>query len=163
MSDSLTTTDVQGDEADTSVDLGPQDNQAGEDTLSGTDGEDTLVSDEGNDDLTGGDGNDTLEGGGNDALGAGSGDVTLVGGTGDDVFHVSAMGNFVVQDFGAEHDKLHFDAQATGLHDLGDLLAHVTAIEQTHVGVIVHFGDTGSITLVGLSLGNLSVHIAEVS
>jgi Ca2+-binding RTX toxin-like protein len=74
------------------------DNNAGDDTVTGTNDDDRIVGGTGNDNLNGGIGNDIISGGpgsdiiaggpGNDTIDPGSGNDTVFGGAGDDIISI---------------------------------------------------------------------------
>ncbi|MFV1462742.1 calcium-binding protein [Phaeobacter sp. JH57H2] len=145
------------------------DGSAGNDVINGGAGEDTLVGDDGNDTLRGGDGDDNLQGGnGVDELRGGAGDDVVNGGAGADMMYVS-LGNDTM-DGGADDDTfiLRDDSGATlingfttgdklnveglGYNDLADVLA---IAYQTSAGVVLDIDADTTVTLAGLTLGDL--------
>lgn len=95
--------------------------------------------------ITGGGGADTLIGTGND---------TLAGGAGADVFGFTGVGHYVISDFDTAGDALVFDV--AGIGNLGELKARVTSVVATSTGISYNFGPDASVTLVGLSVDDLT-------
>ncbi len=142
----------------------------GNDTLRGADGHDRLDGGTGRDRVFGGDGNDRLVGGsqadrlygenghdmifgqgGNDRLDGGRGNDVLVGGGGADVF-VFSSGHDVVRDFGG-NDVLDLSS-ARGIRGYWDLTHQ--HMSETDTGIVIEAAGGNSITLLGLSLEDLS-------
>lgn len=123
----------------------------GNDILKGGDGNDILKGGDGNDDLDGQEGTDKLFGGaGDDILRAGGsvpvdfvkkeGDFDrLNGGDGKDTFGFYGLGNFEVTDFTLGEDRLFFDSEILGVHDVPTLLSYITKI--TDHGKVARIGD----------------------
>ena len=143
------------------------DGSYGDDELSGSWGDDDIYADEGDDDLYGGQGDDVLDGAegddylnggdGNDLLWAGFGQDVLVGGRGSDAFGFYAPGDFLIDDFNVFSDILLFDSETTGIYNIDDLIDAVTDIEESDIGVVIDFGYTASITLVGVYENDLDL------
>jgi len=116
----------------------------GQDDFLGGDNNDHFQGNDGNN-LNGGDGNDHLYGSvgddtlisgiGDDTLHAGYGHDDLTGGEGSDHFSFYAVGNFTVQDFDSSADLLIFETQATGIHNLDELVSLISDSEDTSEGV----------------------------
>lgn len=132
---------------------------AGDDVLRGDAGGDRLVGQAGKDTLRGGGGSDHLDGGqgldrlfgdaGADRLDGGTGKNLLKGGAGADVFVHAAAGSDRIRDFRDDLDTLELDS---GLWD-GDLNRREvirTYAEETRRGVVLDFGDGGTVTVLGL-------------
>lgn len=111
-----------------------------------------ISGDLGDQNITGGGGNDTLMGGG--------GNDTLVGGSGSDVFGVTGLGNFTIGDLGTT-DKLAF--KLAGANDLNQLAGMLTAVELTSTGMVAHFGEGLTITLVGISAGDITAGMFQLT
>lgn len=95
-------------------------------------------------------------------LHAGFGRDDLTGGEGSDIFSFYAAGDFTVQDFDRSTDLLAIESGTTGLHDMEDLLAVISSIEDSNEGVIIRFiNDIASVTLVGLDQSDLSAGIVK--
>lgn len=138
--------------------------RGGGDTLNGGDGDDIIEGGDGNDEINGEKGSDILIGGaGHDVLHAGFGLDDLMGGEGGDIFSFYAAGDFTIQDFDGSTDLLAIESGIiTGLHDMEDLLAVISSIEDSNEGVIVRFiNDIASVTLVGLDQSDLSATIVK--
>jgi hypothetical protein len=135
----------------------------GDDTLNGGSGNDIIEGGDGNDEINGEKGDDVLIGGtGHDILHAGFGRDDLTGGEGSDIFSFYAAGGFTVQDFDRSTDLLAIESGTTGLHDMEDLLAVISSIEDSNEGVIIRFiNDIASVTLVGLDQSDLSASIVK--
>jgi Ca2+-binding RTX toxin-like protein len=112
-----------------------------------------LAGDASNQKLIGGDGNDTLIGGG--------GRDTLQGGAGKDVFAVNAFGHYTINDFRPGQDLLAFPIQ--GIDSIEKLLPFVSNVEQTATGLFIGFGPNLSITLVGVTAGQLTADMFKFS
>jgi len=112
-----------------------------------------LPADSSSQSLTGGDGNDTLiANGGND---------TLQGGAGKDIFAINAFGHYTITDFKPGQDLLTFPVQ--GIDSIEELLPFVSNVEQTATGLSIHFGPNLSITLVGMTAGQLTADMFRFS
>jgi Ca2+-binding RTX toxin-like protein len=127
----------------------------GDDRLFGGRGADLLHGGEGRDVLRGGAGDDFLFGGaGDDRILAGAGGDTLAGGVGSDVFQLGRLsGDDVILDFNEGEqgrDRIRLDRS-----EFGDFAAIVDASRQVGDDLIIEGAD-GSLTLVGLSLADLS-------
>ena len=110
--------------------------------------------DNGNQNITGGSGADTLVGGG--------GNDTLVGGSGADTF-VLKGGNSIVTigDFSkSQGDKLVF--QYPGLTSIDQLVKAVSFIQETPTGLTVSFGSELTITLVGLTIADVTSDLSFI-
>ncbi|WP_374375081.1 Ig-like domain-containing protein [Dongia sp.] len=138
---------IEGGEGDDILEGGEDDDTLkgglGDDLLMGNAGIDALAGDEGDDVLDGGEGTDTLDGG--------AGKDELAGGAGDDMFlyHQGGFGADTIADFQAG-DKLGFDRSLFG--DAEDVLDHA---EQVGDDVVITLDGANSITLVGVTLGDL--------
>ncbi len=134
----------------------------GSDLLQGGDARDTLVGGSGADTLRGHDGWDTLlggwgddrlyAGGGNDQLDGGGGDDLLVGYGGADSFVFRNQGgNDTVEGYVIGTDRLVLDEALWG----GDLSPDWSVIKahgtRTNDGVLLDFGDGGTLLLAGLT------------
>ncbi|MBL8500109.1 MAG: hemolysin expression modulating protein [Nitrosomonas sp.] len=99
--------------------------------LSGGDGDDDLDGGPGTEKLFGGSGNDILRAGGSVPvnLAKGEGDFDrLNGGPGNDIFGFYGLGNFEISDFTLGEDRLFFDSEILGVHDVPTLLSYITNI-----------------------------------
>lgn len=139
---------------------------SGHDEIRGGGGNDTLKGGAGNGILNGGDGNDDLDGqegteklfggAGDDILRAGHGYDRLNGGTGNDTFGFYALGHFEISDFTLGEDRLFFDSEILGIHNLEKLLSYKTnIIDNGNSGFTVEFGPNASIELVGINLSSI--------
>ena len=131
----------------------------GNDTLSGGGGNDHLHGGPAWDLLDGGSGHDTLIGGtGNDTLVGGTGDDRLVAGLGADVFvFAPGHGNDVVVDFETlGGDRLDLRGLGLSLADLDLGNAAGGRAVQAGATVVIATSDDSSITLAGLTLGDLA-------
>lgn len=138
---------IEGGEGDDVLDGGEDD-----DALNGGLGDDVLTGNAGIDDLAGGEGDDLLDGGaGADTLDGGAGKDELSGGEGGDVFlyHQGGFGADTIADFQAG-DTLGFDRSLFG--DAEDVLDHA---EQVGDDVVITLDGANSITLVGVTLGDI--------
>ena len=135
------------------------------DGLFGGTGDDTLNGESGNDRFFGETGNDLIDGGtGSDTIGGGAGFDTLIGGEGDDLLlgnfnadrfvFADAHGNDTIGDFAADNVFEKIDLSGvSAITDLADLTSnHMT---QAGVNVVIDTGSGNSITLNGVSLGDL--------
>jgi|CXWL01.1.fsa_nt_gi Ca2+-binding RTX toxin-like protein len=140
---------------------------SGHDEIRGGSGNDTLKGGAGNGILNGGDGNDDLDGqegteklfggAGDDILRAGHGYDRLNGGTGNDTFGFYALGHFEISDFTLGEDRLFFDSEILGIHNLEKLLSYKTnIIDNGNIGFTVEFGPNASIELVGINLSSIT-------
>ena len=139
--------DLDGGDGDDVLDGGEDD-----DVLKGGLGDDVLTGAAGIDSLGGGEGDDVLDGGeGDDTLDGGAGNDDLAGGDGTDafVYHQGGFGADAIADFQAG-DVLGFDRSLFG--DAEDVLEHA---DQVGDDVIIILDGGNSITLLGLSLGEL--------
>jgi Ca2+-binding RTX toxin-like protein len=96
--------------------------------------------------LIGGSGNDTLVGGG--------GRDTLTGGDGSDKFGFVDAGHFTISDFDIASDRLSFGISV--VNSVSELASHITSVERTEDGFTVYFNDVASITLVGVSVEDIT-------
>lgn len=148
----------------------------GNDEIEGGGGNDILREGLGNGILNGGDGNDDLDGGpGTEKLFGGNGDDILRtggtapapgqvgdydrlnGGAGDDTFYFYGVGHFQIADFTLSEDRLVFDSEILGMHQLDQLLPYITSYDDKgDSGFTVHFGPTASIELVGVNLHSIT-------
>lgn len=139
---------------------------SGHDEIRGGGGNDILKGGAGNGILNGGDGNDDLDGqegteklfggAGDDILRAGHGYDRLNGGTGNDTFGFYALGHFEISDFTLGEDRLFFDSEILGIHNLEKLLSYKTnIIDNGNSGFTVEFGPNASIELVGINLSSI--------
>lgn len=170
-----------GDALDNFIQAGP-----GNDELEGNDGNDELLGGDGNDIIDGDSGNDILDGqGGTDKLFGGLGDdILLAGGSGDnpqlnrdqlqgdprnldgsviggepgnDIFGFYDLGFYRVNDFVPGEDLLFFDAEKTGIDNIGTLVGLISDIDQRDDGVTVHFGSNAAwIDLVGVNINDIT-------
>lgn len=101
--------------------------------------------------ITGGSGNDTLVGGG--------GNDTLDGGAGSDIFGFNAKGNYTVNF--ATGDKLAFQVQ--DVNSLEQLYPLVSNGYEKDGNVTFEFVDQSSITLVGVSVSDLTADMIKFS
>ncbi|MDO8995174.1 MAG: M10 family metallopeptidase [Sediminibacterium sp.] len=125
--------------------------------LRGNEQDNLLTGNAGNDDLDGQRGDDMLLGGnGNDILRAGYGHDILDGGAGRDIFGFYAPGYFQISDLTIGEDNLFFDEEKIGISNLNDLVGNITNISQKDDGVIVEFGPSASIELVGINLNDIN-------
>lgn len=130
----------------------------GDDDIYGADGDDDLYGDHGDDILDGAEGDDYLNGGdGDDLLWAGFGQDELVGGRGSDAFGFYAPGDFIINDFNVFSDMLLFDSETTGIYNVDNLIDAVSDIEDSEIGVVIDFGHTATITLVGVCQDDLDL------
>ncbi|MEZ5716444.1 MAG: calcium-binding protein [Paracoccaceae bacterium] len=142
----------------------------GDDTLRGTGGFDTVIGNVGSDAVYGGAQADYVDGGsGNDTVYGGGGYDTVVGGTGNDLLtgnynadtfvFADGDGQDTITDFealnGAERIDLSGVTAITGLADLELSSATSGAAIQVGADVVIDTGDGNSITLLGVSLGDL--------
>lgn len=104
-----------------------------------------VVGDNANQDISGGSGNDTLVGG--------SGNDTLTGGDGSDAFGFIGIGHFTISGFGSG-DSLNFDVE--GINSLEDLIPLVTGVVESESGVTFQFGESASITLLGVTAADVT-------
>ncbi len=123
------------------------------DTIKGGGGIDWLFGNDGNDNIYGDAGNDILFGGrGNDFLYGGAGNDILRGGTGSDtfVFGAGGIGNDTIDDFDLVQDQLTIDSSyASSMAELAALASNVNG------ALVIDFGNGDTITLEGLSTGDL--------
>mmetsp|Transcript_23217 Transcript_23217/g.39857 ORF Transcript_23217/g.39857 Transcript_23217/m.39857 type:complete len:522 (+) Transcript_23217:256-1821(+) len=142
----------------------------GNDGLFGDFGNDTLYGEDGNDRFFGASGNDLIFGGAdNDTINGGSGFDTIDGGTGDDIMFgrfnadrfvfVDGHGNDTIGDFNAlnNFERIDFSGLST-INSLADLnVGSATLGAATQVGgnVVIDTGGGNSITLSGVTLGDL--------
>ena len=132
---------------------------AGDDMLRGDGGSDRLFGQAGKDTLRGGGGSDHLDGGqgldrlfgdaGADRLDGGTGKNLLKGGAGADVFAHAAAGTDRIRDFRDDLDRLELDS-ALWDGDLNRREVIRTYAEETRRGVVLDFGDGGTVTVLGL-------------
>lgn len=122
---------------------------AGSVRIAGTAGA-MVTSDIGDQNIIGGGGNDTLIGGG--------GSDTLTGGVGDDVFGFVRLGHFTIEDFGTG-DSIAFNVP--WMHSLNDLLPYLTRVTETPQSLSLEFGGDFSLTLVGVSAGELTADMIK--
>ena len=133
--------------------------KAGNDTLKGWKGDDSLLGGDGNDSLLGADGHDTIYGGtGKDTLVGGDGDDLLTGGLQADTFvFTDGFGNDTIADFAstwnAEKIDLSGVAAITGFTDLSN-----NHMSQVGSDVVIDDGAGNTITLAGVTLGDLDVN-----
>lgn len=128
----------------------------GGDVLRGEDGDDVLYGDAGHDTLRGDADNDRLYGGtGKDRLIGGAGNDTLTGDENTDTFvFADGFGEDLITDFAALNDAERIDlAGVSAITDFADLLAH--HMSQTGADVLIDDGAGNTITLLGVSLGDL--------
>ncbi|KMW57774.1 Alkaline phosphatase [Candidatus Rhodobacter oscarellae] len=137
----------------------------GNDTLEGGNGNDTLNGEGDNDTVSGGAGNDLLIGADgddflvgwldNDTLDGGAGNDLMNGEGGSDVFvFFDGHGSDTIQGFEATNDLEDIDlAGVAGLTSFAQMVA-TNAITQVGGDVVIDTG-TGTITLAGVSLGDL--------
>lgn len=130
--------------------------ETGNDIAYGGDDDDRLFGGGGNDWLEGGDGNDSMRGDADfDTLIGGAGNDTLLGNFNADTF-VFADGHGVdeITDFEATNQFEKIDLSAvTAITDVTDLISnHATQVSSD---VVIDTGSGNSITLLGVSLGDL--------
>jgi len=133
--------------------------EGGNDTLKGGAGNGILKGGDGNDDLDGQEGTEKLFGGnGDDILRVGDGYDRLNGGAGNDTFGFYGAGHFEISDFTLGEDRLFFDSNILGIHQLSELVTFITGItDNGDNGFTVEFvGGAATIELVGVNLSNLS-------
>ncbi|GHG92975.1 calcium-binding protein [Pseudodonghicola xiamenensis] len=125
------------------------DGGAGNDILRGQAGQDTLLGGAGDDALYGGAGRDTLDGG--------VGDDTLTGGNGADTFVFSGtdFGADVVTDFNAGSASSSVDLIELSTEAFADWSAVSAASAQVGSDVVISYDASNSITLLGVTLGDL--------
>jgi len=110
---------------------------AGHDKLLGGDGNDALFGNKGNDSLLGGLGKDTLDGGqGNDKLSGGFGIDMFIFGKNE--------GDDVIRDFEAGRDLIDLGGQT------------YTVVEGTDGDAVLELSGGGSVTLLGISIGDIN-------
>ncbi|OYU31999.1 MAG: hypothetical protein CFE39_05395 [Comamonadaceae bacterium PBBC2] len=110
-----------------------------------------ISGDQANQKIIGGAGRDTILGGG--------GTDTITGGSGADVFGFSKLsGNMIITDFQVGVDKLGFGGTITSVSDLAPKF---TGLTQNADGVTLSFGSDASITLVGVSVEQLSLDMLK--
>lgn len=156
---------------------------AGNDELEGEGGDDILREGLGNGILEGGDGNDDLDGqegteklfggAGDDILRAGgtipantpvppgqpAGDYDrLSGGDGNDTFGFYGFGSFEVTDFQIDQDRLFFDSEILGIHDVSELTSYITHIDDRgDSGFTAEFiGGAASIQLTNVNINAIT-------
>jgi len=126
------------------------------DSLDGGAGNDTVRGNSGNDTLYGGDGADFVAGGiGDDLLNGGLGNDTQIGGLGNDTFiFANGFGQDLILDFEATNDLEKIDLQlVSSIVSYADLAAN--HMSQVGANVIIDAGGGHTITLSGVSLGDL--------
>lgn len=134
----------------------------GNDILKGGEGNDIVDGDSGDDDLDGQEGTDELFGGpGNDILRGGHGHDQMYGGEGNDIFGFYALGFYRVHDFSLSEDHLFFDADKTGIDNLGILLDLISDVDDRgDAGFTVLFGDPDNpvswIDIVGVNVNQIT-------
>jgi Ca2+-binding RTX toxin-like protein len=112
-----------------------------------------VAGDNANQNISGGFGDDTLVGGG--------GSDTLVGGYGADRFGLTGGGTTIVGDFKkSQGDKLAF--QFAGISTTEQLVGAVTDIRDTPNGLFVSFGVHGAVTLVGISIADITADMVQL-
>lgn len=126
------------------------DGGAGDDILRGQAGQDTLLGGAGEDALYGGAGRDTLDGG--------AGDDTLTGGAGVDTFVFSGtdFGADVITDFDAGSGTSSVDLIELSTAAFADWSAVSAASAQVGSDVVISYDASTSITLLGVTLGDLN-------
>jgi Ca2+-binding RTX toxin-like protein len=98
---------------------------------------------------------------GADTLVGGGGSDTLVGGYGADRFGLTGGGTTIVGDFNkAQGDKLAF--QFAGISTTEQLVGAVTDIRDTPNGLFVSFGIHGAVTLVGISIADITADMVQL-
>ncbi|EBA02111.1 hypothetical protein RB2150_00360 [Rhodobacterales bacterium HTCC2150] len=134
---------------------------AGNDEIYGDDGNDNLKGQAGSDTLDGGAHNDELFGGGdNDTLTGGTGDDTMSGGSGSDTFiFADGFGTDIITDFNATNNAEKIDLSGvSAITDYTDLTTLANNhIAQVGLDVVISDGTGDTITLTGVTLGNLGV------
>lgn len=117
----------------------------------------------GNDKLIGNSSSNTLIGNnGDDTLIGQLGTDTMLGGEGSDIFGISNVGNYILQDFIPGVDKVGFDTQL-GIQNFVQLTSYITGINSQGEDVVVHFvGDVASITFVGVLQQSTALSVADV-
>ncbi|WP_162236029.1 hypothetical protein [Devosia sp. Leaf64] len=125
----------------------------GDDYLDGGTGNDVVEGYDGNDMVIGGSGNDTLFGGnGDDTLSGDAGDDTHYGGSGADTFVFrSGMGEDLIGDFELGIDTIEIRDQ--GSMNFASLMANA---EEYGGYSWLHLNDGGTISLINISLSDLS-------
>ena len=133
----------------------------GNDEAYGGNGNDVLRGQAGEDTLDGGANDDQLYAGGdNDTLIGGSGDDTMSGGSGLDTFiFVDGFGVDIITDFNATNDGEKIDLSGvTAITDYTDLTTLASNhIAQVGLDVVISDGTGDTITLTGVTLGDLGV------
>ncbi len=117
----------------------------------------------GNDKLIGNSFSNTLIGNnGDDTLVGQLGTDTIIGGEGSDIFGLSNVGNYILQDFIPGVDKIVFDIQL-GIQNFAQLSPYITGIDTQGEDVVVHFvSDVASITFVGVLQQSTALSVADV-
>jgi len=142
----------------------------GNDDLDGGDGNDAIFAGSGSDNVAGGAGDDRIfAGSGDDVIDAGAGDDFVVAGSGADIISAGAGDDLLAGGLGADTfvfadepgDNRIFDfsfndvidISAFGFSDLADVVA---ASEAVGGGVVITLDDDTSLTLDGVSVGDLT-------
>ncbi len=141
----------------------------GADQLSGEEGDDELHGGDGDDYLDGGEGADILHGGkGADTLKGGDGNDALKGNRGKDIFVLDGLGDDLILDFKVGEDKIDLTDISSGFTELDGpgvdkLFGSIDNLAISSIGkretqiTYEDNGNDGTVTLVGVRLGNLSV------
>ena len=79
----------------------------------------------------------------------------VVAGAGYENFKFQSAGNFVIENFDVTKDSLVFDSNATGIHDLPELIGSISTIVDLQNGMEVEFLNGSTITLVGIHAADL--------
>lgn len=176
--------DNNGDNPDNDLTGGP-----GNDKIEGKGGNDILREGLGNGILNGGDGNDDLDGqegteklfggAGDDILRAGGNDPVIIklvdgkevreqgdfdrlsGGEGNDTFGFYGFGSFEITDFQVGQDRLFFDSEILGIHQLSELTPYITNIDDRgDSGFTAEFvGGAASIQLTGVNINSITAEM----
>ncbi|WP_297324020.1 hemolysin expression modulating protein [Nitrosomonas sp.] len=133
--------------------------------LNGGDGNDDLDGQEGTEKLFGGAGDDILRAGGSIPAntpvppGQPAGDYDrLTGGEGFDTFGFYGVGTFEITDFTLGQDRLFFDSEILGIHQLSELTPYITGLDDRgDSGFTVEFvGGAASIELVNVNIDSIT-------
>ena len=131
--------------------------RGGDDKLSGENGDDRLYGGDGSDRLYGNNDEDRLYGGaGDDFIDGGHEDDVLYGGAGADTFRFDRHEeNDVIKDFQNETDQIEFRGFGALFDSWTELQAFVADDGETSGNVEFDFGGNDSLTIEGITLGDL--------